>query len=70
VLTLWQLILADDPAEMRGLRLWSERRRSKLSITSLSELLRAKPFIYRRKGQPDDRREALRAAYRAQNSTG
>ena len=43
-LTLWQLILADDPAESRGLRLWSERRRSKLSITSLSELLGAKPF--------------------------
>jgi hypothetical protein len=44
VLTLWQLILADDPAESRGLRLWSERRRSKLSITSLCELLGAKPF--------------------------
>ena len=69
---LWQLIFADDPAEIARL----EALLGGTQTEAVDEFIEQScwgedvPRFVGGKGTPAERREALRAAYRAQNAKG
>ena len=69
---LWQLIFADDPAEIARLEALLEGTQTEAVDEFIEQSCWSEdvPQLVGGKGMPAERREALRAAYRAQNAKG